>query len=309
MKVIRGLREKQQDFRHPAVTLGNFDGVHLGHQRIFHRLREWAHAHDGESIVYTFEPHPLALVAPERAPKLISDFETKMALIEACGLDVVVCEPFTTEFSRMTPTRFVEEVIRDGLGARAVFVGQNYRFGSGRGGNIATLQDLGREIGFHVGIVEAVSLGRTVVSSTMIRGLIGRGEVRRAGTLLGRPFTLRGTVVSGAFRGRTLGFPTANLDTPQDLVPAKGVYAARVVRGDRILKGAVNIGTNPTFDGDGLTNETHLLDFEGDLYGESIALEFVERIREERTYDSPEALVAQVRLDVEAIRAVLASDT
>ncbi len=307
MKVIRGLKNVQSSFTRPAVTLGNFDGVHIGHQRIFRRVREWASSHGGESIVYTFEPHPLKVLAPDRAPGIITDFETKAALMAEFGLDIVISEPFTIEFSRMSPHQFAKQVIGEGLGARAVFVGHNYRFGSGRGGSTTTLQALGAEIGFTVEVIEAVTVDGSAVSSSVIRGLLTSGEIRRAQALLGRPFTIRGTVIRGEDRGRRLGFPTANLATSQDLLPASGVYAARVRRQDQILDGAVNIGTNPTFEGAELTVEAHLLDFEGDLYGESISLEFVERIREERTFSSPEALVAQIQQDVETIRTLLAS--
>jgi len=308
MKVIRGLKNVQSSFTRPAVTLGNFDGVHLGHQRIFRRVKEWARSHRGESIVYTFEPHPLKVLAPERAPGIITEFNTKVALIAEFGLDFVISEPFTIEFSRMSPNQFVEQIIHKGLGANAVFVGHNYRFGSGRGGSTATLQALGTEMGFSVEVTEAVTVGGSVVSSSAIRGLLARGEIRSVQALLGRPFSIRGTVFRGEDRGRGLGFPTANLATSQDLLPAAGVYAARVRWHDRILDGAVNIGTNPTFEGTKLTVEAHLLDFEGDLYGEQISVEFVERIREERTFSSPGALAAQIRQDVETIRNLLASE-
>jgi riboflavin kinase/FMN adenylyltransferase len=290
----------------PVVTLGNFDGIHLGHQKIFEHLKHRAGALGGRAVVITFFPHPLRVLAPERAPKLITTLEERLQLMELHGIDLVICIRFTKEFARWSAQRFVKAVIVDKLRAKALYVGMDYRFGKDRHGGIGLLRDMGRQFGFDVEIIQPVKVEDLEVSSTRIRRLISAGDVRESSRLLGRFHRIHGRVVRGDGRGKALGFPTANIATEAELIPAEGVYAVRVSMGEGCHDGVASLGTNPTFSGRHFSIEAHILDFAQDIYGAELSLEFVDRIRGQKKFPDPEALARQIQDDVEKARELLA---
>jgi riboflavin kinase/FMN adenylyltransferase len=275
------------------LAVGEFDGVHIGHREVIR----------GADTVLTFEPHPRAVVAPASAPKLLTTLEIKADLVAALGVRELVVIPFDGSFAAQTPEAFIERELVERLGARSVSVGEDFRFGHRARGDAALLQ---AQSAFETRISRMVELDGSVVSSTHIRGLIGAGEVEAAARFLGAPFQMRGTVVHGDKRGRTLGFPTANLvPDPRLVVPDHGVYACRA-RVDGVERlAAVNVGVRPTFQtGRGLLVEAYLLDYEGDLYGQTLALEFAGRLRGEQRFDTVEALIEQMDRDVVETRRV-----
>ena len=306
MKIYRGLKDiKKAGLTAPVVTLGNFDGVHLGHQSIFKQVVAWALSSGGSSAVFTFEPHPLKVLAPTRSPKLLSTFREKMEQIEASGMDAVVCAHFTPEFASQAPEEFVREVLVETVGVKALFVGHDYAFGKDRRGDIPFLRETGARHGFEVHVVGPVKVEGIVVSSTKIRQLITDGEVCLASKLLGRPYSIEGTVIPGHARGRLLGFPTANITTPNELPPKEGVYAVTILVEGKEYKGVANIGKNPTFDDVSASFEAHIFEFNGDLYGKFLKMKFIKRVRDEVRFASADELVAQIQKDVERVKSVL----
>ncbi len=306
MKVLRngaGLKR----IASPVVTLGNFDGIHLGHRSILRRLSTRARALKCSSVVYTFEPHPLKVVAPSKSPPLILDTEDKLSLIKGFGIDFLVLARFTEKFASTHPREFVEEVLVKGLGAREVLVGRNFSFGKGRSGTVEYLKSLGREFGFRVSVAPPVKRGGAVVSSSRIRALVLDGELTRAGALMDRPYSIKGRVMKGAKLGHGIGFPTANLAVQSELTPGNGVYAARATLGRRVLNALVNIGTAPTFARGSRCVEVHLLDFKGDIYGKPMRVAFLKRLRDEMRFAGKEALARQIRKDRERAKKVFAS--
>jgi riboflavin kinase / FMN adenylyltransferase len=298
-----------------VVTLGNFDGVHRGHRAVLGAVVEQARATGARAVAVTFEPHPVAVLHPGRAPQLIAGPEQRLALLEGTGLDAVLVMEFTRELAAWTPEQFVRTVFVEALGARVVVVGKDTRFGVRNSGDVTTLRTLGREHGFEVLTLEDLG-GEVRWSSSRVRELVAAGDVSGAAEILGRPHRVSGTVVHGDHRGRELGYPTANLGPDvSGLVPADGVYAGWLLRPglspghpDSTMPAAVSIGTNPTFDGTSRRVEAYVLDrTDLDLYGEDVALEFVERLRPTERYDSVEALLDQMAQDVERCRTVLSS--
>jgi riboflavin kinase/FMN adenylyltransferase len=294
-----------------AVAIGNFDGVHVGHQRLLALARESARAAGVASAVLTFEPHPARVLAPALAPPLLCSPERKRELIAEAGIDHLVLEPFTPALAAHTPEEFIDRVLVAGLGAREVVVGYDFTYGRQRQGDPETLRAAGAARGFAVHVVPQVTVHGLVASSTKIREFLLEGNVEGARLLLGRDHDCDGTVIRGAGRGRGIGVPTANLATEGALLPRPGVYAVRARRGDRWHAGAANLGTNPTFvDGGPLLLEVHLLDHDGTvLYGERLRVAFHARLRDEARYASVEALVAQIRRDLDAARAALKERT
>ncbi|RMF85874.1 MAG: bifunctional riboflavin kinase/FAD synthetase [Nitrospirae bacterium] len=307
MDVIRSPHELSAPLPYPVVTIGNYDGVHLGHQEIFRRVRARADATGGTAVVVTFDPHPLKVLAPERCPPIMVTCEQKLRLIEAHGIDLVVCQRFTREFAAQPPHRFARDYLARGLGARWVVVGYDYSFGRGREGTIDSLRELGLEHGFELEVVPPVEVEGEIVSSTRVRQLITAGRLTEANRCLGRPYSIAGEVIHGDRRGRTLGFPTANIRSTDGLLPARGVYAIRVAWRGRFFDGVLNLGVNPTFGAREVTIEPHLFDFHEDLYGQTIEVYFIKRLRDEIRFPSAEALVAQIERDVAEARAVLAA--
>lgn len=288
------------------MTIGNFDGVHRGHQTILSALRESAARHDLPSLVYTFAPHPMKVLAPSRAPALLASYAQKLELLESCGIDIVVEEPFTRAFASLTAAQFVQEVLLEALGTREVLAGQDFKFGQGGKGTVELLRELGAPGGLEVKVLGPFQFGGVTASSSKIRACVREGDMQQARTLLGRPFVLTGPIVRGEQRGRTIGFPTANLDAQQEIRPAHGVYACRaLLEGQPAQEAVVNLGVRPTFATQGVTVEAHLLDFSGDLYGREMTLEFVEYLRPERSFPSVEQLVAQIREDSKQARQAL----
>jgi len=292
----------------PVATIGNFDGVHRGHQAILARVLDRARVLGGTSVAITFDPHPLKILAPGRAPELITTRRQKLALIEAAGVDAVLVLRFDAALAATTAESFVEGCLRGALGAREVYVGANFNFGRGREGTADTLVSLCAARGIAAGRVEEVRFLGSPVSSSRIRRAVRAGEVELAGELLGRPFAVEGTVRHGAGRGAGLGFPTANLECRNELVPQDGVYVTRTLQGTARLPSVTNIGSRPTFADQEFALETHLLDTQIDLYGRDIEVSFLARLRQELRFASADALVEQVRRDVERARAWFAAE-
>lgn len=305
VKIYRGHRDLPSPLRAPAVTLGNFDGVHLGHQRLFSETIALARAAGGESAVYTFRPHPGKVLAPDLAPPLITPYDEKLRLFERCGIDVVIEETFDPVFAAIEPDDFVRRVLAGAVGARHVVVGHDFTFGRHRAGNVDLLRRIGQELGFEVHLVPAVEVGGIIASSTKVREFVLEGRVRGAALLLGRDFAVSGRVVRGAGRGRSIGFPTANVLTDQELLPKPGVYAGYAFMTTEKVPAVVNIGYAPTFQGRDLTLEAHLLDWQGDLYDTEMTVAFHVRLRDERRFPSVEELSAQIGRDVAEARTVL----
>lgn len=288
----------------PVVTLGNFDGVHIGHRKIIGKVIERARELKCASVVYTFEPHPLKVVAPHRSPQLITDAEDKEETIADLGADYLVFARFTREFASKHPREFVEEVIVGGLKAAEVWVGSNFAFGKGRAGTVEYLSTLGKEFGFRVIGVRPVRKAGDIVSSSRIRALVREGDVKKAALLLGRNFSIKGKVVRGSAIGRSLGFPTANIKVRSELIPSNGVYAARARVDGRGYDALVNIGVAPTFGKRGTGVEAHILGFKKDIYGKDVRLFFLERLRDEQRFPSEEALVRQIKRDILRARGI-----
>jgi riboflavin kinase/FMN adenylyltransferase len=304
--VYQDLPSGAAPFSRTVVTIGNFDGVHLGHRAILARVVQRARELEAQSVAVTFEPHPLRVLRPEVDMPLLTTPAQKIKFLEMAGLEAVVVLPFTPEFAGLPARQFVQRYFLERLRIREVVVGHDYCFGRGREGNIELLEAMGRQHGFTVQVVWAVELEGAVVSSSLIRAMLRLGKVAEAARLLGRTYEVQGKVVPGKGRGaKLLGVPTANILPENELLPATGIYAVRVHRGEEIIPGAANIGTCPTFENSEFSLEVHLLDFAGDLYDENLGVEFVARLREERRFPSIEALAGQIQADIIAAREVL----
>lgn len=299
MPVISNLEEVNQSLGNPVVTIGNFDGVHKGHLALFDLVKKRAAAIDGQSAVITFDPHPIKVMKPGNGPPLITLTQQKLELVADAGMDVIFCLPFTREFASTPAREFVRDILVNKIGIREIVVGYDYTFGAGREGDIELLENMGGVLDFKVRVVPPVYVENILVSSTSIRNLVQEGKLHEAKELLGRNYQVGGTVIKGKDRGgRLLGFPTANLELIDELVPKRGVYVVRVLVADRKYDGVTNIGYNPTFGDAGLSVETHILDFQENLLGKQIRIKFIERLRDEKTFESVEDLVAQIKRDI-----------
>ncbi|MBI3013797.1 MAG: bifunctional riboflavin kinase/FAD synthetase [Candidatus Tectomicrobia bacterium] len=307
MEIIRDSKDIPSRPRKPILTIGNFDGVHVGHQFIFRNVAQQADAVGGTSIAFTFEPHPLKILDPEHLPPRLTTANQKLDIMGQCGLDMAICVDFTREFSRLAPEEFVHEYLCKRLAVSEVFVGEGFAFGRDRTGSIATLRSLSQTCGFQVNVAAPVKLGPHRVSSTLVRQWVEEGRVDEAAPLLNRLYTLVGKVAQGASRGAALGFPTANLLPGEQLLPKRGVYAAYIGWRGMELRGVVNVGVAPTFAGEQVLVEAHLFDFHRDLYGETLEVGFVKRLRDERKFPQVEDLVAQIRRDAEDAQALFSS--
>ena len=306
MDVIRGSENIPEGLKGAFVTIGNFDGVHLGHRFIFRRLVEEANREGCPAVAISFEPHPKSVLHPERRPfYLITSLEEKIGLLSGLGIDAFVLISFSLEYARTTAEAFVREILWERLQVRRIIIGHDYTFGRGREGNEAFLTETGHHLGFEVKVINAYCVGDTVISSTKIREAILAGDVRFAATLLGRPYNLSGRVIHGNRRGVRLGFPTANISPDKELVPASGVYAVRVLRNGECRDGILSIGFNPTFADKQRSVEVHIFDFHQDIYGETIDILFIERIRDQVRFESPELLISQVDRDLARAREIL----
>ena len=306
MQVFHGIHAVRGMLKNPAITIGNFDGVHRGHQALFAKVKQWADKLGGQSAVVTFDPHPIEVLSPQNAPAFITCHRLKMDLIASCGIDATIVIPFNHIFARMTAREFVEIVLVENIGAKAIVVGHDYRFGRGREGNIDFLTQLGSEYGFSVETVSGIKVNDTVVSSTAIRQMIAGGRIKDANKLLGRFFEVSGEEISGQKRGIRLGFPTANVRMPSMASPPTGVYVIEAEVEGKRYGGAANLGYNPTFGNTDLSLEAHLFDFNQDIYGKTIVIRFIDRLREEIRFPGPAELVEQIAKDVAAAKKILA---
>ncbi len=292
--------------RGTAVTFGVFDGIHLGHRAVIRTLRERAAADNLLSVLVGFYPHPLAFLSPERCPPLLTTLPKRIALLNACGVDDIVILNFDAQIAAMSPERFVERVLLEKCRAKHVVVGYACQFGKDRAGNAERLMELSARYSFAVSIVPPTKVDETPVHSTRIREVLAQGALQRGAKLLGRPYVLTGTVVRGDGRGAEIGFPTANMETENQLHPPHGVYAIRARLGDRRLEGVLNIGKRPTFDGAVVQVEAHLFHFNEQIYGRSLEVSFVEKIRDEQKFAGPEHLVQQIQRDILTAQRILA---
>jgi len=301
MRVLRSLDNLPAALPFLVLTIGNFDGVHRGHQRILARVVRRARARRGTAAALTFHPHP-ARVLGRPAPPLLTTLKQKLALLEAAGLDLALVLPFTRALSRLTPRQFVERIISRRLRARRLYVGPNFRFGHRAAGDVRLLRRLAGELGFALEVVPRVRVNGRTASSTLIRRLIAAGRVRSAARLLGRPYALTGRIQPGKGRGGPLGFPTLNLSPEQECLPARGVYLTETLVGGRLFPSATNVGVRPTFGGARLVVESHLLGFARTLRRGPLEVRFHERLRAEKKFASPAALRAQIARDVRRAR-------
>jgi len=302
--VARGLDSLPHD--PSVVTIGNFDGVHRGHQVLLRRAVALAERHQARSVAVTFDPHPAVLLRADAAPPRLQTLEDRVTALAAAGLDAVLVLPFTRELASSTPAAFVAEVLAGSLAAVRVVVGTNFRFGAKAAGDVVTLLELGEQHGFTPEAVTLLEMDGRRISSSAIREHLQDGDLTWTSAALGRPYQLGGVVVRGDGRGRGIGFPTANLAIDPDLViPATGVYAGHALLDGSWVPAVTNVGLRPTFDGTTRTVETHLLDVDQDLYGRHLAFRFLHRLRSEQRFDGVEALVAQITADVARARGLL----
>ena len=302
MKILHSLEELPHGFPRPVATIGIFDGVHLGHQQLMRGIAGRAMRIDGTPAVVTFNPHPLQVLAPYNAPRLIQTMRQRLAIIESLGIELVIVIPFTLELAQMSARHFAVRILWERLELKEIYVGPNFAFGHRREGSFDLLKEIGEERGFLVGKIPQVQFRGTRVSSTAVRQSLISGQVARARRLLGRPYALEGEVVHGTAMGAGIGFPTANLETPNELIPRKGVYVTLLTVDGRRYRGVTNVGVRPTVAAESsappLSIETHVLDSRMDLYGKWVALEFLLRLREERRFLGKDALVAQIQKDI-----------
>jgi riboflavin kinase/FMN adenylyltransferase len=302
VQVLRDLDSLPEAVRRGAVAVGNFDGVHLGHARIIQRLVAQARQLGGPAVAFTFDPHPVKLLRPDRAPAPLTWMERKVDLLAELGVEVVIAYPTDAALLHLSPREFFQRIIRGKLGARAMVEGPNFFFGHDRQGDVRLLGDFCREAEIPLVVVDPVLVEGQPVSSSRVRALVGRGAVADARRMLTRPYRIRGTVVHGAGRGRDLGFPTANLERVDTLLPAEGIYAGRGYVDGSSWPAAMSLGANPTFDDGRLKVEAHLMDFHGTLYDRAIEVEFLSRLRDIQRFHSVEELVSQMDRDLEAAR-------
>ncbi|MGK2945398.1 MAG: bifunctional riboflavin kinase/FAD synthetase [Desulfuromonadales bacterium] len=306
MQVVRDLESLSEPPCRTVLTIGNFDGVHLGHREIFRRVVDKAHALKGTAVVVTFEPHPLRLLNPAKAPLQLNTPEEKVRLLAASCIDLLVVLNFTRQLAEMPAEDFVRDILVRTLGVKHLIVGYDYAFGRNRQGDMKFLAEQAKVHNFTLEVLEPIRAEQQAHSSTAIRKILQEGRVAEAVKVLGRNFTLDGKVVHGVGRGRKLGFPTANLVTKKEILPRDGVYAVKVKWRDEYYDGVINIGCRPTFAASAPTLEIHLLDFQGDLYGERLRIYFVDRLRDELQFPSVEALKEAVAADVARARTLLA---
>ena len=305
MRIIRGTKNITGPIAYPVMAIGNFDGVHVGHQTLFRKTAELAVVNEGTPIAFTFEPHPLKIIAPEKVPPLLTHFKKKMELIESFGVSLVICADFTRQFADQRPRDFSKNILFEKIGVKEIVVGFDYAFGRGREGTIPYLKKMGEEFGFRVHVVEPFKLNGHTVSSSHVRELIEAGQVEMASQFLGRDYSILGPVISGYKTGQAIGFPTANIDTSKVQIPGTGVYAVRVVYENNSYDAVANIGFNPTFHRDRLSVEVHIFDFNQVIYSHEIEVQFVARIRSEIEFKSADDLVVQINQDIEKTKKIL----
>jgi riboflavin kinase/FMN adenylyltransferase len=307
MLVLQQINDPALSLDASVVTIGNFDGVHLGHQALVNQTVDEARDRNATSIVVTFDPHPLKVLAPARAPRLILTAQDKIELLRELGVDIVINQPFDDAFASVRAEDFVRRFIVGYLKTKKIFVGRDLRFGHAREGNIKLLVGWGVKLGFEVSIVEPVLVNDARVSSSRIRALVEDGRVHEARDLLGRYHFISGTVIEGHRRGREMGFPTANIESRTEVLPSNGIYATLFYVDDAWWPSASSIGVNPTFGAGPRTVETHIFEFDRSIYRRVIKLAFVKKIRDEKKFDDVAGLVAQIQDDVNVSRAIFDS--
>lgn len=305
MRVYKSLTGLKERYPNLTVALGNFDGIHLGHQKLIGEAVSIARQDNGKASVLTFDPHPMHVLRPDLAPPMILSQESKRQKIDQLGVDFLILLPFTLDFAKYSPEEFIKKVLVKELNVKNIVVGYNYTFGHRGLGTPETLSQLANPCGYSLRVISPVKVGNQIVSSSLIRHKIAEGDVVYARELLGYPPFTDGIVVIGERRGNTLGFPTANIDCPEGMmVPAKGVYSVHVDLDGETYLGVANVGTKPTFHGNNQrTNiEVHLLDFCGDIYGKQIKVNYIRRLRDEKKFTSINDLVTQIQTDVQCAR-------
>lgn len=303
MEILRGSDNLKSQPAYPVLTLGNYDGVHIGHRSIFKRVTDISVEKRGTSILYTFDPHPAKILAPELAPPLLQTPAQKYAAIAEAGIDILIVEPFTKKFAAVQPDEFFENIVIRRVGAKEIVVGYDFTFGFHRSGKIDDLERLADKNSIRVHVIDAVFMNESLVSSTHIRRLIAAGDLECANSMLGRPYSITGMVVKGRGIGSEIGFHTANLATTNELMPALGVYISTAILKDgKRLPSVTNIGYNPTFGGTELSIETHIINFNRSILGEEMELEFEKKIRREMTFESAGKLRQQIIEDVSKAR-------
>ena len=301
MKIFESL-DIREKFANPVLTIGNYDGIHIGHQKIIEKVARKAREISGTPMLMTFNPHPLSVLKPDTYTRLITPLHFKKKLIEASGIEVMLLIPFDTSFQGLTPEMFIKNILIDRLAVKEVLVGYDFKFGKNGAGNVEMLKQCADTYGFRFEAIDAITLDGERVGSNAIRKLIMDGNVEKAAKFLGRPHMIEGTVVKGENRGKGMGFPTINLDTFFELVPKNGVYVTEVELKGRRKPAVTNIGFNPTFDGNKFLMETHILDFSGNLYGKEVAIYFHKRIREEMKFSGIDKLKERIAKDVALAR-------
>ena len=306
MEIIRGLEDLKESYPNTVITIGNFDGLHLGHQKIIQTVLQESEDINGTSMVVTFDPHPMKILAPEREIKLLTTPKERERLIRTMGIHVLLCITFNEEFSQLMPDDFIDDILVKKINAKKVIVGQNYAFGKARKGTTELLRRRGRKYGFNVKVVRQAKFNGEVVSSSKIRSFLSKGQVFEASTFLGRAYTIEGNVIRGAGRGeKLLHIPTANITTPNELVPKEGVYAVKIGMKNDFFDGVANIGKKPTF-GDAVTSyEVHIFNYTGNLLGEHLRIHFIDWIRDQRSFPDALSLEKQIRNDIEHAREIL----
>lgn len=306
MEMIRGLEALNKDYHNTVLTIGNFDGVHLGHQKILSTVLRRAEEMKGISMAVTFDPHPMKVITPERKIMILTTLEEKAKIMEEMGIRVFLCIKFTKEFSKMQPDDFITDVLVKKINAKEIIVGTNYTFGKNKKGTVGLLRRRGKKYGFTVKVIRNAKLYGNVVSSSKIRELLSKGDLLKVSTFLGRAYSIEGTVVKGKGRGGgLLNVPTANITAPVEIAPKEGVYAVQVSYRGNIYEGVANIGKNPTFGNSDVSYEAHLLNFSGNLLGETIRIYFIDRIRNERLFPDALSLEKQIRTDIKSAKKIL----
>ncbi|ACI22045.1 bifunctional riboflavin kinase/FAD synthetase [Thermodesulfovibrio yellowstonii] len=309
MQVIRGIEKLEA--KNTVITIGNFDGVHIGHQKIFDYLKRKASQINGKSVVITFHPHPIKVLFKEHPLRLITTTDDKLKLIEKCGVDITILIPFTREFAQIEAEDFVKDILVEKLNAKWVVVGYDYRFGRGRKGDRYLLKKLGLFYGFKVTVLKAYKSKGKILSSTAVRNALNDGNIKEANLFLGRAYHIDGDVIKGLGRGSTvLGYPTANIAPIQEIIPKEGVYAVKVTipHLSKTFKGVANIGKNPTFNNVNMSYEVHIFDFKENLLGKTIRVHFIARLRDEKKFNSPDELKKNIAHDIEMAKKVFKQD-
>lgn len=309
MKIHLGT-EKIKNIKNAVVTSGTFDGAHLGHQKILKRLKQVADEIDGETVLITYWPHPRLVLRPwDHSLQLLSTFPEKANLLEYYGVDHLVKIPFTQEFAQMSPEEYIRVILHERINTKRLIIGYDHRFGKDRSGGLEELIEFAPKYGFEVEEISRQDIEEIGISSTKTRRALEAGDMQTANSFLGRPYSLSGIVTHGKKNGRKLGFPTANVKIKENykLIPADGVYAVKVCNKYKKLDGMLNIGHRPTVGGEHKTIEVHIFDFEDDIYDSEISLEFIERVREERKFESIEQLKSQLMLDQKTVQSILAN--